>query len=283
MLTHLSPAGASPTRAVVLGSGGFVAAAAAAALAETGGAVETLGRADLDLTRADAGAALAERLRADDALVFIAAKAPVRTVDALRDNIAMAGAVCAALAARPVAHLIYISSDAVYAETDALVRESTPPSPSGLHGGMHLARELALRSIKDVPLAILRPSLIHGAADPHNGYGPNQFRRLAAAGKDIVLFGEGEEQRDHVWIGDIGRLVAEAARRRSIGVLNLATGRSLSFRAVAELIAERSAVQVPVVGTPRRNPIRHRHFDTTACAASFPEFRWTPLEEKLDG
>jgi hypothetical protein len=27
--------------------------------------------------------------------------------------------------------------------------------------------------------------------DPHNGYGPNRFRRLAAAGQEIVLFGEG--------------------------------------------------------------------------------------------
>jgi nucleoside-diphosphate-sugar epimerase len=36
--------------------------------------------------------------------------------------------------------------------------------------------------------------------DPHNGYGPNRFRRLAAGGEEIVLFGEGEERRDHVQV-----------------------------------------------------------------------------------
>ena len=31
-----------------------------------------------------------------------------------------------------------------------------------------------------VPVGILRPTLVYGANDPHNGYGPNRFRRLAA-------------------------------------------------------------------------------------------------------
>jgi nucleoside-diphosphate-sugar epimerase len=41
--------------------------------------------------------------------------------------------------------------------------------------------------------------------DPHNGYGPNRFRRLAAAGQEIVLFGGGEERRDHVLVDDVAR------------------------------------------------------------------------------
>ena len=45
------------------------------------------------------------------------------------------------------------------------------------------------------PLALIRPTLVHGLDDPHNGYGPNRFRRLAATGREIVLFGEGEERR----------------------------------------------------------------------------------------
>ena len=36
----------------------------------------------------------------------------------------------------------------------------------------------------------MRSTLIYGEGDPHNGYGPNRFHRLAAAGQEIVLFGE---------------------------------------------------------------------------------------------
>jgi hypothetical protein len=38
-----------------------------------------------------------------------------------------------------------------------------------------LAREIVFSSTVAAPLATLRPTLIYGGADPHNGYGPNQF------------------------------------------------------------------------------------------------------------
>jgi hypothetical protein len=38
---------------------------------------------------------------------------------------------------------------------------------------------------------------------------------------------------------------------------------------------------VEVVGTPRQNPVTHRHFDVTAALKSFPTFRYTPVETSL--
>ena len=72
--------------------------------------------------------------------------------------------------------------------------------------------------------------------DPHNGYGPNRFRRLAAKGEAITLFGEGEEKRDHVHIDDVAALVSATLHQRSTGTLNIATGKSTSFREVAEMV-----------------------------------------------
>ena len=68
---------------------------------------------------------------------------------------------------------------AVYADDAHPVTECSTIAPSTLHGLMHVARELMFQSDFHGPLAILRPTLIYGAADPHNGYGPNRFRRLA--------------------------------------------------------------------------------------------------------
>jgi nucleoside-diphosphate-sugar epimerase len=126
----------------------------------------------------------------------------------LRENVEMAAAVCAALKARPVAHVVYISSDSVYKDSSQPLTETSCAEPASLHGIMHLAREVALREAHPGPLALVRPTLVYGLDDPHNGYGPNRFRRLAAAGKDIVLFGEGEERRDHVDVEDIAELSA---------------------------------------------------------------------------
>jgi nucleoside-diphosphate-sugar epimerase len=186
-----------------------------------------------------------------------------------------------ALAAAGAAHVVYISSDAVYADADGVLTETSCAQPSSLHGVMHLAREVVLSSAVKAPLAILRPSLLYGPGDPHNSYGPNRFRRLAAGGEPIVLFGEGEEKRDHVWIDDVGSIVALTLARRSRGVLNVATGTSVSFRRVAETVAGLTSRPVEIRGTPRRGPIVHRHFDTTACVKAFPAFHYVPLEEGL--
>src|SRR3546814_10099827 len=153
----------------------------------------------------------------------------------LERNIRMMNSVVGALRARPVEHAIYVSSDAVYKDSDRPLTEASCAEPGSLHGVMHLARERMLLDGAGVPLGILRPTLVYGAADPHDGYGPNRFRRLALAGEDIVLFGDGEERRDHVLVDDLGELIRRMVLRRSTGVLNGATGAIHSFREVARI------------------------------------------------
>src|SRR5204863_9626391 len=121
-------------------------------------------------------------LKSGDSVVAASAKAPVKNPDMLVENMVMARAMVQALAGVPLAHVVNISSDAVYADSDRPLTESSCASPGSLHGAMHLAREVMFRELK-APLAILRPSLLYGASDPHNGYGPNRFRRLAAKGE----------------------------------------------------------------------------------------------------
>lgn len=281
MLVHRLETPAKPERVVILGRRGFVAGAIAARLAADSIDTLALGSQDLDLLGDGAGTALADRLRESDALVVVSAIAPCKDIPGLMKNLTMIASVCAALERVQPAHLVYVSSDAVYADDANPVNERACAQPSSLHGMMHAARELMLTTAAGDRLCILRPSLLYGAADPHNGYGPNRFRRLAAEGQDIVLFGEGEEQRDHVLIDDLAALAGLCLAHRSVGVLNVATGVSASFRQVAEGAAALFEAAVAVKGTPRRNPITHRHFDATACMKAFPRFRYTALEDGL--
>jgi len=281
MLEHLHGDARKPARAVVIGAGGFVGGAILRELADDGVPVVGLTRKEIDLTADGAAAALAGMIAADDSVVFVSAVAPARTSAMLLQNLRMAEAVGQALSSRPVAHLVYISSDAVYADDANPVTERSRCQPSSMHGMMHAARELMLKSDVKVPLAVLRPSLLYGARDPHNGYGPNRFRRLAEKGETITLFGEGEERRDHIHIDDVARLARLVLAHRSRGALNIATGVSTSFREIAEKVVSLSGKRVEIRGTPRQNPITHRHFDITDCLKAFPQFRYTPLQEGL--
>lgn len=281
MLTHLNQNPQRPARVVVMGAGGFVGGATARQFAQEHVPLLGISRSEVDLLRPDAGKKLAALLRADDCVVFVSAIAPARNSEALMKNLSMAEQVIAALKDQPVAHLVYISSDAVYDDNANPVTERSCCQPSSMHGMMHAARELMLKSELKLPLAVLRPSLLYGETDPHNGYGPNRFRRLAEKGDQITLFGEGEEKRDHVFIDDVAQLVSHVVARRSTGVLNIATGISTSFRDIAEMVVKISGKPAEISGTPRQNPITHRHFDITACLKAFPQFRYTPLREGL--
>jgi UDP-glucose 4-epimerase len=280
-LEHTQREPTRPARAVVLGAGGFVGSAIVRRLAADGIAHLALTRTDCDLLDPAAPARLGKLLDTADSLVVVSAIAPARNVGQLGQNVRMAEAVCEAVAATPPRHMIYVSSDAVYADNTNPVTETSCAEPSSLHGMMHAARELMLRSASKAPVCVLRPSLLYGAADPHNGYGPNRFRRQAARGESITLFGEGEEQRDHVLIDDVAAIVALVLAHGSRGTLNVATGVSTSFRRVAEMVVGLAARPVAINGSPRQSPITHRHFDITACLKAFPTFRYTPLATGL--
>ena len=285
MLEHLQAQPVKPSRVVIIGAGGFVGGAIRKRLEAEQVATLPLTRRELDLLQDNASQKLQAMLRPDDSVVMVSALAPVKTVPQLTQNLKMAEAVCAALAAAPVSHIVYLSSDAVYADDANPVTESSYCAPSTLHGMMHAARELMLNSASAVPVCVLRPTLIYGAADPHNGYGPNRFRRQAARGEPITIFGEGEEQRDHVLVEDVAALAALMLARRSRGVLNAVTGISTSFRDIAYLVAEQAGTDVPVKSVPRPGPrphLLHRFFDITNCLKAFPGFRYTALAEGLE-
>lgn len=283
MLEHTNLRPASPNRVVLIGAGGFIGKTLRARLEADGVPVLPLTRKELDLMTPAASQKLREALRPQDSVVMISAVAPAKTVPMLMDNLRMAEQVCAALHASPIAHLVYISSDAVYSDDANPVNEQSYRAPTTLHGMMHAARELMLQNSTTAPFVALRPTLIYGAGDPHNGYGPNRFRRQAARGEPVQIFGDGEERRDHVSVEDVAAIAALALSHRSAGALNVVTGVSTSFHDIAGMVA--APYGVPVVSQPRPGPrphLLHRFFDIAACHKAFPEFHFTPLVEGLE-
>ena len=282
MLEHLNSTPQRPKRVVVIGAGGFVGGAIRAKLEADKIDTLALTRRQVDLLAPDAAAKLKGILQPTDSVVFVSAIAPAKNVAMLMQNLRMAEALCDALAECPIAHLVYISSDAVYADDQNPVTEASYCAPSTLHGMMHAARELMLKSATSAPVAMLRPTLIYGAGDPHNGYGPNRFRRLAQKGEPIGIFGEGEEQRDHVSVLDVARLAVLMLQHRSRGALNAVTGRSVAFKDIAEITAKLTNGRVESMPRPGPRPhLLHRFFDITECRKAFPQFSFTHVEEGL--
>lgn len=286
MFNHINEKMMSPQRVVVLGAKGFIGSTLVQRLSKSSVTSLAIGREQIDLSQKKAADELVNLWNEADALVVIAAKAPCKNHAMLLQNIEMMSTICDALLRKPVSQVIYISSDAVYADSMEPLSEFSPTAPTSLHGVMHLAREKMLQSVVDEKkLAILRPTLVYGASDPHNGYGPNSFYRLIRDHQSIKLFGQGEEQRDHVYVEDVAELIYRCLLKRSYGILNLTTGDTTSFYEVATQLQEMMLAQMDIICTPRVGSMPHngyRAFDNTTCHQAFPDFKYTSLQEGLN-
>jgi nucleoside-diphosphate-sugar epimerase len=280
-MIHDAPRPVAPARVVVLGASGVIGSVLVALLRGKGIPVLALGSRDLNLVDDATAAKLEQMLRPDDAIVVLAGLTPDRgrDLETMVRNIDMATVICAALDRRPVAHVVYMSSDAVYPRRVELVNEGSAIEPNEPYAAMHVVRERQFAALIRAPLAILRVTQVSALHDTHDAYGPNRFRRTAAAEGRIALFGGGEETRDHIMVEDVARLLYLCLAHRSRGVLNVATGRSPSFAEVASIVAAGFDPAPAIVSVPRKVPITHRRFDISALRRAFPDFAFTPLED----
>lgn len=274
----------NPKRVVIIGGGGFVGGSLGRLLSEKNIPVLSITRANTDLCAAASAEYLAGAIEDGDVVVNAAAIAPCKNLEQLTANIRIIQHVQAALLGKKLAHLINISSDAVYGDLENPISERAVPAPGGYHGIMHLIREIAINTQGGCAVTHVRPTLIYGSQDPHNGYGPNRFARQALAGGDIPLFGKGEERRDHIFIGDLAALLWRIIAHKAIGDVNAATGQTHSFHALAELAVALAQSPSTIRYLDRSGPMPHngfRPFDVGTITRTFPDFRFTAIEEGM--
>jgi nucleoside-diphosphate-sugar epimerase len=269
------------TRAVIVGSGGYVSSSIKFFLKDKLKILE-ISRKKIDLRKKISIKKLKKILKTDDVIIFIAAKAPCKTKKSLLDNILMLKNFITAIKDVNISYIIYISSDAVYSDTSEKITEYSKTNPKNLHGIMHLKRERMLIRKNKSKLLIIRPTLIYGSNDPHNGYGPNRFMRLAVVNKNIELFGNGEEVRDHIHIHDVGKIISMLIFRRITGILNLATGKATSFYRIAKIIINNIKSKSKIITIQRLQPMPHngyRVFDNKLLLNYFKNYKFKSIKK----
>lgn len=284
VIKHLNKKNSKPNRVVVLGAGGFVSSKVSKKLVGKKISVLNLTRKDLDLTKNESVKKLIKIINNEDTLFFAAAKAPVKNHEMFLQNLLMCKTVVEAISEKPVNHLVYLSSDAVYSDSKELISENSETKPNSLHGLMHLTREIMLNIPSNKFFCIVRPTLIYGDNDPHNSYGPNKFFRSAKKNEDIELFGKGEELRDHVWIEDVAEIVCRLIINKSVGKINLATGSVISFSQIAREIIKLTKSSSVIKSIKRNGPMPHngyRAFNIGCCKKVFSDFRYNFLTEGI--
>ena len=270
-----------PKRVVMLGSSGIIATNLQAKLKKKKINILPIGRSKLNLKNENMAKFLRKKIKNNDVVIFIAAEAPVKNDEMFFNNLKICNTVCKSLNEKTIQQLIYISSDAIYGDEKKKISEKSEILPGSLHGLMHATREAILKNKFSKILCILRPTLIYGIGDSHNGYGPNKFINLALKNNEISIFGNGEERRDHIFINDLIEIIIRCLEKRAIGTLNLASGRIYSFRYIAEQIIKYTKSKSKLKKIKRIGPMPHngyRPFNIKLLKRNFKNIKLSNIE-----
>ena len=274
-----------PKKIVVFGGGGFVGKTIMMEAEKSGLNCVSITRNDVDFASSDCTAYVKSAVNNGDVVLLAAAKAPAKDFDDVCENIRLLSNIIEGLRERSPSYVLNVSSDAVFGDPDEAITERSEMSSQSAHGVMHCMREKMIEQRLTCPVGHIRPTLIFGEDDPHNGYGPNSFIRKAKQGENIQLFGGGEEQRDHVFIGDVARIAVRMIETEFAGDINAVTGEVISFNDIAEAVLKASGQGVSIIRRDRNGPMPHngfRAFDNTKARELMGTFQFKSLRTYIE-
>jgi UDP-glucose 4-epimerase len=152
---------------------------------------------------------------------------------------------------------VYASSFEVYGAPETLpVGEDHPTRPLGYYGASKLAGEkyVELFSAEQGVLACsLRLPAIYGPGD-RLARAIGNFIRAGAGGGQIQIYGDGLDRRELVYVADAAEAIGRAVRRRTRGVINVASGVGYGIREMAEAAIRAAGGQATLVQRERVKP-----------------------------
>lgn len=185
--------------------------------------------------------------------------------------------------------VLFPSSAAVYGNPAHLpVREDAPSAPISPYGFHKMACELAAREYAQCfGLRIIVCRLF-------SVFGPGQrrllvweiFRQLLTENKTVWLDGSGEETRDYLHVDDASAAMLQLGAQPSAEgcvFVNVASGRELSVRALAERLCVHAGVEKNIECRHHHRPGDPLHWraDTARLTTMLPDWRPRDLEESL--
>jgi UDP-glucose 4-epimerase len=184
---------------------------------------------------------------------------------------------------------VFASSNAPLGEITPPAHEGMVPRPTSPYGASKLAGEAycsAFTGSYGLPTTVLRFANVYGPYSYHKGSVVAAFCKRALAGEPLVVYGDGTQTRDFVFVEDLCRGIGAALTSESGNgtsqVAHLGSGTETTVLAVAQMVADRLG-GVPVEHRPARvGDVARSASDISTARELFGFEPQTGLEQGLD-
>jgi len=183
------------------------------------------------------------------------------------------------------AEVVYASSAAVYGEPKVVpVPEDHPTLPKNVYGASKLGGEALVssyRSTYGLRAWSLRLFNVYGPSERMSKYSGvvYKFIKNALLNKPLVVYGDGKQVRDFVYISDVVNAF-KVSTNVEPNVYNVGTGKGTSVLELAELILKLTGSRSQIVfGPPRPGDIRASVADISKLSSK----GWRPEVSLVEG
>ncbi len=225
-------------------------------------------------------------------LVHLAAQAgvPLSVADPLQDcDVNVLGTLNALIAARDTGldGFVFASSSAPLGDITPPSHEGIVPRPKSPYGASKLAGEgycSAFAGSYDLATTALRFTNVYGPYSYHKGSVVAAFCKRASAGEPIVIYGDGSQTRDFIYVDDLCSGITTAMESGAKGtVAHLGSGVETTVLDVAHEVARRFGGDVAVEHHPERvGDVLHSNADISYARERFGFAPKVALSEGLD-
>jgi UDP-glucose 4-epimerase len=186
--------------------------------------------------------------------------------------------------------VVFVSSAAVYGNSPEMPKvESMRPSPESPYAMTKMVGEFAceeIRGLTGMETVVLRLFNAYGPRqDPSSPYAGvmAKFSSAVAAGRAVEVYGDGEQTRDFVYIGDIAEVLELAGEKPVNGiVMNVASGQAITVNEVVQVLSHLAGRPIKAVRKPERpGDIRHSRADVTIAQKKLGFKVRTPVRDGL--
>ncbi len=183
---------------------------------------------------------------------------------------------------------LFASTAAIYGNKRSSCRETDIPSPASPYASSKLASEYYCRvyaGLYGLPTVVLRYFNVYGPGQSDHYAGViTRFVREAIRGKPPIIFGDGRQTRDFVFIEDVIRATVASLTHRVPGgtILNIGTGRATSILSLAEQVLRVFDLKNlrPIRAPSRVGEVRHSQANISAARI---KIRFRPRYRLADG
>ena len=187
--------------------------------------------------------------------------------------------------------VVFASSTALYGDHTTLpLREELPPRPLSPYAASKAAGEMycaAFRASYGLPAVALRFFNVYGPRqDPANPYSGvvSIFAARIARGERPIIYGDGRQTRDFVYVADVVRAMLLACERDSAAgvAFNIASGRQTSILELAEALNQVMGTRLkPDFAPARAGEVRFSEGDARQARQVLGWEATIPLREGL--